>query len=130
VGSSCSTSFGGSLHQHVADLGLSGDHGRPQSNGGSVEVDVVPGTLLHAALGTARVSTACFHHQSVDRVGQGLVVTARAPDGEVEGLELADAGSWLVAVQWHPELLAASSPPHQGLFDALAAACHDGAPVG
>jgi putative glutamine amidotransferase len=47
------------------------------------------------------------HHQAVERVGEGLIVAARAEDGTVEAIELADAPDrafWL-AVQWHPERL-------------------------
>ena len=49
-----------------------------------------------------------LHHQTVDRVGAGLEVTAEAPDGTVEGLECRDAP--VVAVQWHPELLPEPDP--------------------
>jgi putative glutamine amidotransferase len=44
------------------------------------------------------------HHQAAapERIGNGLVVTATAPDGVVEGLELPGA-KFVIAVQWHPE---------------------------
>ena len=42
------------------------------------------------------------HHQSADRVGKGLTVTATAPDGVVESLEL-PGKRFVLAVQWHPE---------------------------
>jgi putative glutamine amidotransferase len=44
------------------------------------------------------------HHQAADpsRLGAGLTVSAMAPDGVIEGLELPDA-HFVVAVQWHPE---------------------------
>ena len=47
-----------------------------------------------------------FHHQAADTPGKGLVVTALAPDGVIEGLETADPKDWVVLVQWHPEELA------------------------
>ena len=56
-------------------------------------------------------------------VGSGLRVVARADDDIVEGLELIDAGGWLLAVQWHPEDTAATDPANQRLFDALVAEC-------
>jgi putative glutamine amidotransferase len=42
------------------------------------------------------------HHQAIDVLGQGLVVTARAPDGIVEGVE-GSGPAFCVGVQWHPE---------------------------
>ena len=47
-----------------------------------------------------------FHHQGVDRVGDGLVATAHADDGLVEAIESTDSRQWLIGVQWHPEELA------------------------
>lgn len=43
------------------------------------------------------------HHQSIEKPGEGLRVTARSAGGIVEGVELEDAGQWVVGVQWHPE---------------------------
>jgi len=43
------------------------------------------------------------HHQSIDRPGDGLRVTARSAEGIVEGIELEDERNWVVGVQWHPE---------------------------
>ncbi|HWI41697.1 MAG TPA: type 1 glutamine amidotransferase [Verrucomicrobiae bacterium] len=43
-----------------------------------------------------------IHHQGVDRLGEGLVVEARAGDGVVEALR-GEGEGFLFAVQWHPE---------------------------
>ena len=45
----------------------------------------------------------CHHHQGIDRLGSGLVVTARARDGVPEAIELDDDDRWVLGVQWHPE---------------------------
>ena len=46
-----------------------------------------------------------FHHQAVDRLGDGLRVAARSPDGVVEGVD-APGAPFIVGVQWHAECLA------------------------
>lgn len=69
------------------------------------EVAIAPGSRLAAAIGATRATVNSFHHQAVDRVGEGLAVVARAPDGVVEGVEAADDGWWVLGVQWHPEEL-------------------------
>lgn len=61
-----------------------------------------PGSRLAAIYGTDRRNVNTIHHQVLDRVADGLAVTARAPDGVVEGVE-ATSGWEAIGVQWHPE---------------------------
>lgn len=77
------------------------------------------GTALERATGAQKVEASCYHHQRVDRLGEGLEVTARAADGTAEGLELRGAPGWFTAVQWHPEDTAHEDPAQQALFDTL-----------
>lgn len=70
-------------------------------------VRVSPGSRLERALGqTVDTTHSCRvnsrHHQSVSRVGTGLVASALADDGIIEGIERTDA-AFCVGVQWHPE---------------------------
>ena len=115
--------LGGTLHQHLDELGLACDHGRPAADAGSSLVAVTSGSRLAQALGTTEVRSVCYHHQAVDQLGRDLVVTARTSDGTVEGLELPDARGWFVAVQWHPELAAVDDLVNQALFDSFVAVC-------
>jgi putative glutamine amidotransferase len=105
--------LGGTLRQHVDD-----------HRGRLHPVTVVAGSRTEAAMGTTSAAGWSRHHQVIDRVGDGLVVTAHADDGLVEGVELPDR--WAVGVQWHPEDSAADDPAQQGLFDAFVAACRPG----
>lgn len=59
------------------------------------------GTRLAGMLTGADLDVRVGHHQAVGRVGEGLVVAARAEDGVVEAVEAAEG--WVVGVQWHPE---------------------------
>jgi putative glutamine amidotransferase len=93
--------FGGTLHQHLPDvLGHSGH----RAGGGvftPLPVRTVAGTRLAALLGES-AEARCYHHQAIDEVAEGLVVSARDADGVVEALEL-PGDRFVVAVQWHPE---------------------------
>jgi putative glutamine amidotransferase len=69
------------------------------------DVTVDAGSRLAAALGDTRVRANSSHHQALDRIAPGLRVTARAPDGIIEGVEWVDDDWWALGVQWHPEEL-------------------------
>jgi len=93
-------------------------------------VDLTPGSRLAEALGGTTCEVNSFHHQSIRDLAPGLAVTGRAPDGEIEGIESADDGSWLLAVQWHPEEFHHhGAAPDHGLFDALVRAAGAARPV-
>ena len=94
---------GGTLCQHLRN-----DAGHTPAPGtfGSHPVRVAAGTRLAGILGADGdgVDVPTSHHQAVDRLGDGLVATAWAEDGVIEGLEPSAAGDpFLLAVQWHPE---------------------------
>ena len=109
---------GGSLTEHVADLG-NGDIHRDEVGGWALhDISVEPSSALAAAMQADKVNTTSGHHQAVRDLGTGLSVTARAPDGVVEAVEYTDH-SWCVAVQWHPEITTDRDPTQQNLFDEL-----------
>lgn len=80
------------------------------------EVDVVAGTVLGRVVAVARLPVNSTHHQAVKRVGDGLVVSARATDGLVEGIE-DPSRPFLVGVQWHPESM--REAPQRAIYRAL-----------
>jgi putative glutamine amidotransferase len=57
------------------------------------------------------------HHQSIDRLGAGLVATAWTDDGVIEAIELDHESPFMIGVQWHPE-----AGDDLSLFSALVAA--------
>lgn len=91
---------GGTIIPDIVDYTL--HHGAPgEPEFVDEPIDIVPGTRLASILDAERVIGRSGHHQAVDRVGEGLVVAARALDGIVEGIE--DPSRFYLGVQWHPE---------------------------
>jgi putative glutamine amidotransferase len=64
------------------------------------------------------VTISCYHHQAIDRLGDGLTVVARADDGTVEAV-VVDAPGWAAGVQWHPEDTWADDPSQVALVSAF-----------
>lgn len=118
----CNVAFGGTLVQHLPAERPSAINHDPAGKRDATahDVHIVAGSHLHRILGTTTLSANSFHHQAADRPGTGLIVTASAPDGLIEGMESADPENWIVLVQWHPEELALKpEAPDLKLFTAL-----------
>ena len=109
---------GGTLVPHLPDR-TAIEHRRLGSGEQWHTATALPGTRLASIVGTAETPVNSSHHQAVDRLGEGLRIVARAPDGTVEAIEsTADPDRFLLAVQWHPERITAHAP-HLALFRAL-----------
>ncbi len=125
---------GGTLHQHIPDLL---GHDRHATNAGAdasravISVSIVPDSLLDNIIKNRTLTATgmpplisdsgtvnAFHHQSVDRLGSGLIASAHsdaytALNGDelhlIEAIEADPAGKYkdqfLLGVQWHPEFL-------------------------
>jgi putative glutamine amidotransferase len=93
---------GGSLYQDIATQILdSVVHGKPDV---SVihDVEVVPSSRLAQIVGQPRFEVSSSHRQAVHRLGAGLEISARAPDGVIEAIE-DPQHPFYVGVEWHPE---------------------------
>jgi putative glutamine amidotransferase len=84
-------------------------------------VSVVPGSRLGAILQQPEVQVNSMHHQGVKQLAPGLVVSALAPDGLIEGIESSN-GHFMVGVQWHPESLVDRDTGMRRLFTTFLAA--------
>jgi putative glutamine amidotransferase len=62
------------------------------------EIEIAPGSLLEGALDATSVEVNSFHHQAIDRLGEGLAVVAVSADGVAEAIEI--PGRPVLAVQW------------------------------
>lgn len=90
--------YGGNLYQDISALlpdALNHENGAVHS------VETEKNTHLAEILKDS-VDVKSYHHQAVDKVGSGLDVNARSPDGIVEGFE--NKSDRVLGIQWHPEL--------------------------
>ena len=97
--------LGGTLLQHLPDVEGVNPHRKALGTFEGTEhtITLVPDSLTAAAAGEVVHEARCHHHQAIDELGEGLVVSGRADvDGVIEAIE-ADDGRWLLGVQWHPE---------------------------
>ena len=123
--------FGGSLHQKIQDRPGRMDHREDprkpleQRYAPVHEVRLTKGGLLRKLLGVETIEVNSLHSQGVARLGGGLVVEATAPDGIVEAIRVADAPSFALAVQWHPEWQVMKNPQSLKLFKAFGDACRE-----
>jgi len=118
---------GGALHQHLPDLSTKITH--RQSNPGtepSHRVAVAPDSKLAEIFSDGElevIDVNSFHHQAIDRLGDGLRISARAPDGTVEAIE-DPSRRFLIGVQWHAETLVHREAEAE-LFRRFVDACRD-----
>ena len=111
--------LGSTLTQHIPDVYGEGTlHRLPPREPVLHEVEVSRRARVGEIMGRTRVHPMSWHHQAVDRMGEGVEIVARAPDSVPEAFEVRGKEN-LVAVQWHPELTADRDPTQQRLFDWL-----------
>ncbi|KKW36077.1 MAG: Glutamine amidotransferase class-I domain protein [Candidatus Giovannonibacteria bacterium GW2011_GWA2_53_7] len=93
--------------EHPSDI-VHDRHNNPSRGTIAHDVEITPGTRLSAITGLEKTGVNSLHHQGIDRLGEGLRVSATAPDGLIEGIERPELPFW-IGVQWHPEELTADA---------------------
>jgi putative glutamine amidotransferase len=107
--------YGGTLRDGVTHPGASDVHVDELGLVRAHQVAVRSGTLAREVFGRDHVEATCVHHQAPDRIGDGLVASVVAPDGNVEAVE--DRARRVLGVIWHPELGLDRTPTHQLVYD-------------
>ncbi|SDU32073.1 gamma-glutamyl-gamma-aminobutyrate hydrolase family protein [Halopseudomonas salegens] len=121
--------YGGSLHQKLHEVGGYQEHREDKSQtveqqyGPAHAVNIEPEGWLARWTGLQTAMVNSLHTQGLDRLGDGLVVEARADDGLVEAFRVGDAAGFAFAVQWHPEWKVRENPFYQAIFTAFGDAC-------
>ncbi len=120
--------LGGTLHQQVHLVEGKLDHRTPpdlayeEAYGPRHPVSIQPGGVLHRLLDRETVEVNSLHWQAIDRLADGLLVEAVAPDGVIEAVSVAGARGFVLGVQWHPEYRATENPVSMAMFRAFAEA--------
>jgi putative glutamine amidotransferase len=121
---------GGSLIQHLPAQGGDVAHRqRIPGDQGSHAVRIDPASRLAGVVETDATEVNSFHHQAIDRLGEGLVATAWAEDGNVEAIE-DPARGFLLGVQWHAELMTGRDEERRLFRSFVEAAAGVGEPLG
>jgi len=117
--------LGGSLYQDLPSQKPSGIAHRQGTDlkKPSHMIEVSEGSLLYRAMGQKSLKVNSSHHQAVKIPSERVVVTAYSPDGVVEAYEGKDKGRWILAVQFHPEMLVRADDSWLALFKAFVKAC-------
>lgn len=90
--------LGGTLEQHMEAPHREVVHKEVQHRVGVADAHWPAGVEV---AGDLQVS--CYHHQRIDRLGDGLATLARADDGTIEAVTRPGCDGWFLGVQWHPE---------------------------
>lgn len=110
--------MGGGLMQDIPSQTSTTINHKPGNSALHHEIEITTGSLLHDVVSTTSLQVNSIHHQASDRLGSGVVVMARAPDGIVEAFQVTTAKAFCVGVQWHPEALT-EHPEHLAVYEAL-----------
>lgn len=118
--------LGGSLYHEIGDLP---GHHRHRMPTGCTDQAIIfelrekvrlrDDGVLARLLGTEEIVTNSLHGQAINRPGERIIVEGLATDGTIEAVSVANAASFAVGVQWHPEFDAGNDPVSRALFRAF-----------
>ncbi len=85
-------------------------------------VTLIPGSRIKYIMGKENLRVNSFHHQGVERVAPGFLVSGRARDEVIEVIEYQEGG-YALGVQWHPETMVKRDKNMANLFKDFVSAC-------
>jgi putative glutamine amidotransferase len=109
---------GAMRHSYFQGLGFARDYR-------AHDVELVPHSRIARLLEGDSLAVNSLHHQGIKKLAPDLTLTATAPDGLIEAVEVEEHG-FAIGVQWHPEALAPKDPVMRRLFEGLVEAARNG----
>ena len=98
--------YGGGLYEDLKILTKTSiDHGEFNGDVSYHDVKLEKNSLLYSIIGKSSINVASAHHQGIRSLGEGLSVSAVAPDFLTEAIEDSERPDSFIAVQWHPEIM-------------------------
>ena len=94
--------YGGDLHSDISEFYE--EAAIPRSVFPTKDILVEPGSHLARALETEQCRINALHHQAINKLGEGLRITAREPNGIIQAIEH-EQQPFVIGVQWHPEYM-------------------------
>ena len=101
--------YGGTLHARLQEVPGRSDHRRPRDVDVPAQyaqrhpVTLTAGGIFEALAGRSEIQVNSLHGQGIDRLAEGLMAEATAPDGTIEAVSVREAPGFALGVQWHPE---------------------------
>jgi putative glutamine amidotransferase len=117
--------LGGTLVQDLPEHAPRPDPDQPRPRGEVAHrLRIDPSSRLRQIVGADEIQVNSMHHQGIDQLASGLVASAWAPDGLIEGVE-GTGSQFVIGVQYHPEELAPHDPAATAIFQAFAGAARE-----
>ena len=121
--------LGGSLHSYLHEVAGKFDHRRDRTK--TIEYQTLPSHnvtinkngLLYKIIKRKVIKVNSLHGQGIDRLGKNLRIEAFAEDTTIEAVSLKNSNSWILGVQWHPELSLDHDCISKKLFESYGNAC-------
>lgn len=108
---------GGGLHQEIDESEIL--HSIILDSIPAHEINIMSDTKCHAIMGVDDYSVPSMHHQSIDKLGDNLLVSAVAADGTIEMIEHYNKKKFIIGIQGHPEIALDKLPKFNNVFSAF-----------
>ena len=123
--------FGGTLHPEIRELPGRMNHRMPRLENGEIhpdpavifadrhDVHLVPGGAFAKLFGKETIRVNSLHGQGILEPGKRVLIEGIAEDGTIEAIQIAEASTFALGVQWHAEYDPQRNPINRKLFEAF-----------